>query len=107
MAQLAQHYRVKNTEGEIVFNFNHNGIVKRLHVTQETSDELARGRLCIVATKDHYAIVPRPIAEKIKERHQASIVLIQDTTTEDKKEFEAGSDEEYYAQFEIPDDLVW
>ncbi len=107
VAQLVQHYRVKNTDGDITFNFNDKGIVKRLYVTQSTSDELARGRLCIVSTQDQYAIVPRPIADKIKERHEASIVLCQETTAEEQQEYEAGSDEEYYAQFEIPDDLVW
>lgn len=107
VAQLVQHYQIKDAQGDIAFNFNDKGVVKRLHVTQRISDELARGRLCIVYTKEQYKIVPRPIADKIKERHEASVILYQQPDAAAEVEYEAGSDEEYYAQFEIPDDLVW
>lgn len=106
VAQMVSHYQVKSRGGDIAYNFNHLGKVKRIFVSQAISDEIAQGRLCIASVGENYALVPKPVADKIRERSTDSIIVYNDNNKE-KTEFQKGSDEEYYAQFEIPDDLAW
>ena len=118
--QLINHYKLDREAGDIEHHFQDNKRVKKLRLTQAMSDEIARGRLCIVRhginpETESYEIVARPIAEKIQERDASYVVVInkkpqlaQATTTDDvSQDQNQDSDEAYYAQFEIPDDLVW
>ena len=65
-------------------------------------DQLSRGELVIVNNDGLYHLVPRKVANKIRERDPKRIIA-----AHDDKPPEPGSDDEYYAKFEIPDDLDW
>lgn len=108
VAQLIKHYRIEQTKGDNEYNFTDGKIIKKIFIAPAISEEVIRGRLCIAKLNDNYEIIPRPIAEKIMERDESAIVVFnktpsQQNTTSDSTE----SDDEYYAQFEIPDDLDW
>ena len=52
---------------------------------------------------DQYEIVPRPVAEKIADRDSERVVLcgaIDDTTLTEEEQ-------DWYKDYEIPDDLMW
>ena len=102
--QLVEQYKLDRNAAEIEYNFNDQNIVKKILVTKGMSIELSRGRLCIVRIGNAYEVVPKPIADKIRQRDENSIVVFnqnqQQTTEKDEND-------DYYAQFEIPDDLVW
>jgi len=53
-----------------------------------------------------YRVIPKPIAEKISERDSAAIIVA-NTPDANKSDSQQQADDDYYAQFEIPDDLMW
>lgn len=85
---------------DINYNFEHNKKVKRIYVNEEMKQQIIAGKLGIARIDGIYELVPRVIAEKIQERNEKRIIL-----------FEADSQEidenDPYAEFQIPDDLVW
>jgi uncharacterized protein YaiL (DUF2058 family) len=48
--------------------------------------------------------VPTPVANKIKERVPESVIY---QTTELQEEKDKTEDSDWYADYDIPDDLVW
>ena len=87
--------------GDTEYRFDHAGVIKTLMLTPEHRQALIRGALAIVGQGDDLIIVPRQAAEKIGERDQSWLVLL---NTRD----EAGEEiEDEYAGYEIPDDLMW
>ena len=70
-------------------------------MTQETHDDISLGRLAIVKIDGQYEIVPGPVADKIKQRDEAYIILRNDPSQKSEEE------DDFYADYEIPDDLMW
>jgi uncharacterized protein len=87
--------------GDVAFNFTDGRAIKKLFVTPRQRDALADGRLAIVKFGDQYELVPAGIAEKIRLRDPAAVVVRNDAahTTPDA--------DDPYAKFKIPDDLDW
>jgi len=67
---------------------------------QSHRDLLSAGKLVIVRLDNSYAIVPPLVADKISQRDDTLIVLRNNSSTED------GIDDEY-ADYKVPDDLMW
>jgi uncharacterized protein YaiL (DUF2058 family) len=59
------------------------------------------GQLVIVKSGKAYELVPKPVAEKIKQRDTDCII-----NTDHEVELEQ-DDEDPYADYKIPDDLIW
>lgn len=93
---------VKN--GEIEFNFTDNNVIKRLMVTEKLKDHLHSNKLAIVRFEEGYEIVPMPVADKIAER-DADCILYRADAYEDVEVVEDEND--WYADYQIPDDLTW
>jgi uncharacterized protein YaiL (DUF2058 family) len=75
--------------------------VKTLYVTEAMRDSIATGYLAIVKTGKLYAIVSAEIAEKIKSRDAASVIVFNDNLPVDVNK------DDPYAAFQVPDDLIW
>ncbi len=104
--QLINLNKLNRQGGEIDFNFTDGSTIKKLLVTQEISKQLARGRLCVAKLGEAYEIVPKPVADKVRERDEAVIVVYNQLNVEGSDSGSEG-DDDHYAQFEIPDDLMW
>ena len=64
--------------------------------------------LVIVAAGESYALLPRAAAEKVRERAPELIVVDHGQAGETSVASTGNAeDDAYYAQFQIPDDLVW
>lgn len=100
--QLVEQNRLTDTEGDVVYNFQDDILIKTLHVTETVRDQLARGRLAIVRFDAGYAMVSAEVAEKIGQRDAACIVSQSDR----RPEAGAGEDDPY-ADYKVPDDLMW
>jgi len=111
ISQMILHYRIARQTGDIEYNFTDGKTIKKILLSQQTSNEIIRGRLCIAKLNDGYEIIPRPVADKIRERHEHTIVVCNEKPTEKLSSTDdtgtIQSDADYYAQFEIPDDLDW
>ena len=99
--QLIQTNRVENSDGEVVYHFTDATVVKRLHVSPQVHRHLASGRLAIAKLDGGYELVPVPVAEKICQRDEHSIILCAQSS-----EAETAEDDPY-ADYKIPDDLMW
>lgn len=101
--QIIESHRVE-VGGEIAYRFVDGNKVKELQVDQPTRDKLASGALVIAAFGEGYAVIDRKAADMVYQR-QGNIVS--DHGRKDDSGESASSDDEYYAQFEVPDDLMW
>lgn len=105
--QLIEMNRVMPGRGDISFNFTDGSIIKKITVDKLTQTQLINGRLAIarLATQSNgdseYAIIPAVVAEKITQRDASSIVLHSALSQEVQDE------DDPYADFKIPDDLMW
>lgn len=96
------HQIAEDNEGE-AFHFNHNGLVKKVYVSDSVRLQITQGKLAIVLCKRRYRIVPPEIAEKISAKDESALVFLQNP-----KEMEKASDiDAEYAKYQIPDDLIW
>ena len=105
IAQIKQLINVnkmsKGNGDDLAYNFEDNKNIKRIYVTQDSHDAIALGKLAIVKSEGQYEIVPGPVADKINLRDESYIILRNDPSQEDKES------DDFYADYEIPDDLMW
>lgn len=105
--QLIEMNRITVARGDINFNFTDNNVIKKMAVDKPTQTQLINGRLAIArlatnaAGESEYAIIPAVVAEKIAQRDATSIVLHSALSQEVQDE------DDPYADFKIPDDLMW
>ena len=85
---------------DIVYNFEHNKKIKRIHINADMQQQIVQGKLAIARIEGGYEIVPKDVAEKIQQRNEKRIVLCsQDQNSTNK--------DDPYADYQIPDDLQW
>lgn len=105
--QLIEMNRIDISKDDIGFNFTDNNLIKKLFVDKLTQSQLISGRLAIARlvvdgnSDAEYAIIPASVADKIAQRDADSIVLNSSLSQEELDE------EDPYADFKVPDDLMW
>ncbi|KHT40006.1 nucleoprotein/polynucleotide-associated enzyme [Pectobacterium brasiliense] len=105
--QLIEMNRINIAKGDIGFNFTDNNLIKKITVDKLTQSQLISGRLAIArlvvdsSGESEYAIIPAIVADKIAQRDASSIVLNSALSQEEKDE------DDPYADFKVPDDLMW
>ncbi|WP_132142880.1 DUF2058 domain-containing protein [Luteibacter rhizovicinus] len=100
--QIIGAHKVKR-EGELEYRFTDGDKIKTLLVNEALRAQLAKGVLVIARDDNSYALLPRPAADKIYTR-DASVILLDHGTP---GESTSNEDDEYYKQFQVPDDLTW
>ena len=98
--QLVESNRLPPGDGEVGYNFQHGAVIRKIFVSAEVRDKLARGLLAIARVDGRYEVIPSVVAEKIMLRDETSIVSTATTQTEN------GQDDAY-ADYKVPDDLMW
>ena len=100
--QLITVNKIDSQKGDTAYQFVDNKKVKKIYITQQQQRQLLAGMLAIVALGDAFVLVPTKVAEKIAERDDSVVkVLI------DPKDVEEIEEDDPYADFQIPDDLMW
>lgn len=104
--QIIQDRKVPRS-GESEYRFTADGAIRTLLLNEELRRKLASGVLVIARLDERYELLPRAAADKVRERDAGMIVLDhgQDASTEPSAE--CSEDDAYYAQFQVPDDLIW
>ena len=100
IAQLVHKNRQAKGNGDIAYNYTHNNKIERIYVSAAVQAHLMAGRLVIVVQGGTTELVPRVIADKIAERDASLVVRV-------KKNETAVEEDDPYADFKIPDDLMW
>lgn len=107
--QLIEAHRLAIDESAIeeyddsqAYHFTDQNKVKKLFVPKEMRDRISDGKLAIVRQRKRYDIVPVEIAGKIRERDPSCIIVWNDASP-----VPVENSDDPYAQYQIPDDLVW
>lgn len=100
--QLIQTNSVAKGSGDnlLGYNFSDGKQIKKIYVDGRIQGQLERGQLAIVKLDDDYQLVPAPVADKISERDAQCVVSQQQATQVD-------DEDDPYADYQIPDDLMW
>lgn len=93
--------------GDIAYRFQHDGAIRTVLVDEGTRRQLANGALVIARDDAGYAILPRAAAEKVEARDPSLIALDHRRASSPTADDSDDSDDEYYRQFKVPDDLTW
>lgn len=104
MVQQNKQPKTKNGKDDVPYNFTFGSKIERIYVSPQVQEHLVAGRLVIVGIGDDkggsFELVPRVIAEKIAERDAALVVQV-------KKAVQEVEEDDPYAAYKIPDDLMW
>jgi uncharacterized protein YaiL (DUF2058 family) len=99
--QLVEMNRIAQNDGDIKYNFTDGTVVKSLYVEQLIQTQLAKGILSIARYEETYVIIPTSVAKKI---------MLRDIETIIEQNFQAeglAEEDDPYADFVVPDDLMW
>lgn len=89
----------QETKGDVRYNFTDGSSVEFITVSDPVQKQLANGQLSIVRYNEDYAVIPSIVAEKIALRDESWII-----SQAEKEEID---EDDPYADYVIPDDLMW
>ena len=100
LRQLIHAHRVVREGGEIAYNFADGKTLKRLYLNPDQHARVQSGRLAIVRQDTFYELIDAGTADRVKARDAGRILVWNQP--------EAQSDaDDPYAEFKVPDDLMW
>jgi uncharacterized protein YaiL (DUF2058 family) len=100
--QIIEKNRLPRLETEDYYSFIDGKKIRRMSVDPSRREQLTQGTMVIVRYRGHYAVVPAPIAESIRERDPNMVVPhVQPKTSAEQEQDDA------YKDFVVPDDLMW
>ncbi len=91
----------RDNKCEIAYNFEHRNKVNRIYVNADMKSQVVQGKLGIARIEGRYELVPLSIAKKIQQRNVKRIVLFETDLPQET------SEDDPYADYQIPDDLTW
>ena len=99
--QLIERSKIDRDGGEIAYSFTYLKLVKTIYVTTEQQTQLSKNQIGIaVLDNEKFELVPRVVIEKISQRDETCIISNQPITNN-------VSQDDPYADYKIPDDLIW
>lgn len=101
--QILKHHQLSKIDGETEYNYTFNNKVKKLFIDAITLRALGNGRLAICGFDETTYVVTAETAEKIA-TIDSSIILVKNDKTESD---DISNEDDPYAEFQIPDDLMW
>jgi uncharacterized protein YaiL (DUF2058 family) len=101
ISQLIKMNRIKRERGDIAYQFTDGTRIKKIYVTEQLQKDLVNGRLAIAKLGNDFELLPSSAAEKIRQRDPQIIVLL------NTYEVTGVDEDDPYAEYQIPDDLMW
>lgn len=90
----------RSDECEIIYNFEHRKKINRIYINTDMKQRIIEGKLGIARIEGRYELIPKLIAERIQQRNEKRVILFE------AKE-ETVDENDPYAEFQVPDDLMW
>jgi len=100
--QILEHHQIKGVKGESEYNYTFGTKVKKLFLDTITHKALVNGRLALCGLNETTYLVTSETAAKVAEL-DSSMILVQN----DKVEALEINEDDPYADYQIPDDLMW
>jgi len=102
--QLIETNCIDRGKSDVGFQFVDGKKIKKIYVDEVLQRQLEKGQIAIVTLRGNYELVSAAVAEKIAQRDPDIIILLNEKTTNAEGETE---EEDPYAAYKIPDDLMW
>ncbi len=99
--QMIQQHKIRDTDGEISYQFIDEKI-KKIYLNQQIYNALVAGSLVIARDNESYAILPKALADRINAKMEGFIIV-----NNSEKNEQTTDEEDPYAAYVIPDDLMW
>ena len=96
--QMINQHKIRDTDGEISYQFIDNDKIKKVYINQQIYNALVAGSLVIA----QYAFLPKALAERINAKMEGFILV-----NNSEKNEKITDEEDPYAAYVIPDDLMW
>ena len=102
IVQMISQHKIRDTDGDVSYQFIDETKIKKVYINQQIYNALVAGSLVIARDHESYAFLPKALADRINAKLEGFIIV----NTSEKNE--AITDEEDpYAAYVIPDDLMW
>lgn len=99
--QLIEMNKLDLPRADIKYNFTDGTVIRYIYVDEASRKQLIAGVLAIARYEDGYAVIPSIVANKIAQRDEETIL-------ENKvPEEEVLAEDDPYADYVVPDDLMW
>lgn len=91
----------RGRDADVAYHFEVDGRIQQMYLSAALHAAVVAGQVAVVRGEDGQVLLPRAAAEKIRQREAGRILVLNDTP--------AGSseDDDPYAEFKVPDDLMW
>ncbi len=99
--QLVEINKIDRGGGEVAYQFVDQKKIKKIYVAKKLVDQLALGQIAVTKLDGRYELVPKVVAEKIAQRNLEAIIVL------NEKNSSAPDEDDPYADYRIPDDLMW
>jgi hypothetical protein len=99
ITQLINLNKLPKDDDGVVFNFTDENLVKGIYIPEDVRERLIKGGAVLVKLSKSYEVVPVAVAEKIAQRDKSRVIYLDDVALE--------AVDDGYADYEIPDDLMW
>lgn len=100
--QMLTQHQIKDTQGDTAYQFIDQQKVKKIYISQALYEQIVAGRVWIARLETSHVLLPRALGEKIAQRAPDVIVV---NNSLDKAQI--SDEDDPYAAYVIPDDLMW
>ena len=100
--QMIGQHKITDINGDVTYQFIDEAKIKKIYINQQIYNALVSGSLVIAKDLDRYAVLPKALAERINEKMQGFIIV-----DNSEKNEQVTDEEDPYAAYVIPDDLMW
>ncbi|RFA30878.1 hypothetical protein CAI21_02535 [Alkalilimnicola ehrlichii] len=99
LKELIESNQVAREPGEVSYNFTHGKRIKRLYLSANQHKQLVAGKLAITCFKGTYYLVAPEVAERLRKADESLFLHRNPPPSE--------ADDDPYADYPVPDDLMW
>ena len=100
--QMINQHKIRDIDGEVSYQFIDESKIKKIYLNQQIYNALVSGSLVIAKESESYAVLPKALADRINDKMEGFIIV-----NNSEKNEQNTDEEDPYAAYVIPDDLMW
>ncbi|MEZ2903025.1 DUF2058 domain-containing protein [Acinetobacter terrestris] len=100
--QMINQHKIRDIDGEVSYQFIDESKIKKIYLNQQIYNALVSGSLVIAKESEGYAVLPKALADRINVKMEGFIIV-----NNSEKNEQITDEEDPYAAYVIPDDLMW
>ncbi|NNG99723.1 DUF2058 domain-containing protein [Acinetobacter sp. ANC 5414] len=100
--QMINQHKIRDIDGEVAYQFIDESKIKKIYLNQQIYNALVSGSLVIAKESESYAVLPKALADRINDKMEGFIIV-----NNSEKNEQITDEEDPYAAYVIPDDLMW